>query len=497
MDDQVDRKKYILSLMESGLCTSPWNDVMPFTSSIKPNDNIIFSDERLRPLYEQDLLESIKVLHKIKKSSEYTHETELIARYLMYRMTHDIENREKGYDYDEVVPKLIPLLNENERLQWVFKLMRIYPAGLFVPVVFGSYLTGQYVSIFEDLFGSDFIITLYSCLAVDRPVLLTGETGTGKELFAKAIHFLSDRRDKPFVAVNTSGLPASLLESDLFGHKKGAFTGAINQRAGYFKEAEEGTLFLDEIGDMPIEAQTRLLRVLSDKKFIAVGADASDPQQFKARIICATNKDIPSLIKENKFRSDLYYRISTFELALPSLRNILKNQTGSTTHDLFHASVRDVADDMSYQGDIEITHDATTKLSSYPFPGNYRELQDILTRSIAKMILLNKTSLDIDSIVLPKNCSKGSPEMSEDINIDLNVDSLTYQELAAKIESVRNSFLAKKIAALLHKNKGIVVDAAAEAGFGKGKNAITKFTNAAKKYGINWKDFRKSSDIAD
>ena len=147
---------------------------------------------------------------------------------------------------------------------------------------------------------------------LDVTVLINGETGTGKELIAKALHELSLRRDKPFVAINTAAIPRDLLESELFGHEKGAFTGAMMQRAGRFEQADGGTLFLDEIGDMPIELQTRLLRVLNDGSFYRVGGH--DPLHADVRILAATHQNMEKMVREGKFREDLLYRLNIIRI---------------------------------------------------------------------------------------------------------------------------------------------------------------------------------------
>lgn len=158
---------------------------------------------------------------------------------------------------------------------------------------------------------------------LDVTVLINGETGTGKELIAKALHELSPRKDKPFVAINTAAIPRDLLESELFGHEKGAFTGALTQRSGRFEQADGGTLFLDEIGDMPIELQTRLLRVLNDGSFYRVGGH--DPLHADVRILAATHQPMDKLVKEGRFREDLLYRLNIIRIQIPALRERRKD----------------------------------------------------------------------------------------------------------------------------------------------------------------------------
>src|SRR5271166_3069856 len=155
-------------------------------------------------------------------------------------------------------------------------------------------------------------------MATDLTVMITGESGTGKELVARALHEYGKRRNGPFVPVNMAAIPRELIESELFGHEKGAFTGANSRSAGRFEQAESGTLFLDEIGDMPIEAQTRLLRVLQEGEFTAVGGRT--PIRTDVRIIAATNRDLRQLIRHGLFREDLFYRVNVAPIRLPPLR---------------------------------------------------------------------------------------------------------------------------------------------------------------------------------
>jgi DNA-binding NtrC family response regulator len=208
----------------------------------------------------------------------------------------------------------------------------------------------------------------------DSTVLLEGETGTGKELFAQSIHNASPRKNKPFIAVNCSAFPKELLESEIFGHAKGAFTGASSQKKGLFEEANEGTLFLDEIGEMHPELQAKLLRVLEEQTFTRIG----DTQTLKVnvRIICATNRDLLSEVKEGHFRNDLYYRLSVFRINIPPLRNrkedipLLVNSFLS----IYSLKTKKRINSVSEQF---IEH-----LLYYDWPGNTRELKNIVERAV-------------------------------------------------------------------------------------------------------------------
>jgi two-component system nitrogen regulation response regulator GlnG len=200
-------------------------------------------------------------------------------------------------------------------------------------------------------------------------VLITGESGTGKELVARALHRHSARAAKPFVAINTAAMPKDLLESELFGHERGSFTGAQQQRRGRFEQAEGGTLFLDEIGDMPPELQTRLLRVLSDGTFYRVGGH----QQLKAnvRVIAATHHNLESRVKEGSFREDLYHRLNVIRLRLPSLRERAEDVPLLARHFLA-SSAKQLGVDPK-----RLSEDALAHLARLPFPGNVRQLENL------------------------------------------------------------------------------------------------------------------------
>src|SRR3984957_17010187 len=164
------------------------------------------------------------------------------------------------------------------------------------------------------------VLEKVECVASsDATVLIRGETGTGKELIAHAIHNLSSRRERPFIKLNCAAIPFDLLESELFGHEKGAFTGAIAQKIGRFEMADKGTLFLDEIGDIPLGLQPKLLRVLQEQEFERVGSTRT--HQVDVRLVAATNRDLASMVKQGTFRSDLYYRLNVFPVLLPTLRD--------------------------------------------------------------------------------------------------------------------------------------------------------------------------------
>lgn len=217
-------------------------------------------------------------------------------------------------------------------------------------------------------------------------VLIQGESGTGKELVARAIHFNSGRAAKPFLAVNCGALPESLLESELFGHVKGAFTGAIADKKGLFRSASGGTLFLDEIGEMAVPLQVKLLRVLQEQEVTPVGS--SDPVRFDTRIIAATNKDLEAEVAENNFREDLFYRLNVIEISISSLRE----RRDDIPLLIKHFAAKSARNQNAEEKDV--TSEAMSALMNYSWPGNVRELENAVERAF----ILSGDEIDADSL---------------------------------------------------------------------------------------------------
>jgi two-component system NtrC family response regulator len=242
--------------------------------------------------------------------------------------------------------------------------------------------------------------------ATDAAILITGESGTGKEVIARRIHVHSARSEKPFVAINCAAIPGELLESELFGHTRGAFTGAVRNRSGRFRQAEGGTLFLDEIGEIPLPLQPKLLRVLQEKVVDSVGSDAPIP--VDVRILAATNRDLQDRIREGGFREDLYYRLNVVELRVPPLRERREDIPLLVEH-----FVKELAEGR----DIEVPAGVLARLQSQPWPGNVRELRNACER----MVILcrgNEVSMgDLPSIPgspSPERHSAGNGHGKED-----------------------------------------------------------------------------------
>ena len=208
----------------------------------------------------------------------------------------------------------------------------------------------------------------------DSTVLIQGETGTGKELIARAVHNLSPRCGRPFVTLNCAAIPFDLLESELFGHEKGAFTGAITQRVGRFELANRGTLFLDEIGDIPLALQPKLLRVLQEQKFERLGSGHT--QHVDVRLVAATHRNLMQMVKQNQFRSDLYYRLDVFPIMLPPLRERSEDIEPLVMHflDVFARRMGKTIE--------RIPNETLTAFKNYPWPGNIRQLQNLIERAV-------------------------------------------------------------------------------------------------------------------
>jgi two-component system NtrC family response regulator len=283
----------------------------------------------------------------------------------------------KGDDNDKIIPLLYKAL---EKVQLQKKVKQLEKR------ISDKY---SFDSIIGKSKGLEQVIDLAKKVAkTGSTVLLTGETGTGKEVFAQAIHENSTRAGKSFVALNCSTFSKEILESELFGHKQGAFTGAIKDKKGFIEEANGGTLFLDEIGEMPLELQAKLLRVLETNEYIQIGD--TTPRKSNFRLIAATNRDLKTESDEHRFRSDLYFRLNIFEIKIPPLRERIKDIAPLIYY---------FVEEFSSRGNkkaLTIDADFLNKLETYHWPGNVRELKNVIERSV---ILVNDDVLTQD--VLP------------------------------------------------------------------------------------------------
>lgn len=262
-------------------------------------------------------------------------------------------------------------------------------------------------------------------------VLITGETGTGKELAARAIHRASSRRDKLFVPINCAAIPADMLESELFGYEKGAFTGAHKERIGKFELAHGGTIFLDELAEMPVTLQAKLLRVLQENVIERLGGNRIIP--IDIRIIAATNRDPQAAITENRLREDLYYRVNVFSVELPPLRDRTEDIPALVQHFVAEFS-------KGYSSTPKTTDGALSNLLQYAWPGNVRELRNVMERA---MVLSDGKLLDVPHFPLGTNAAKEILPSQDNLSFD-------SQSLNSAIETLE----AKMIAAALHNSDG-------------------------------------------
>jgi len=306
---------------------------------------------------------------------------------------------------------------------------------------------------FENIIGQGSkMIELYDLMEKVAPtktnILITGESGTGKELVAKAIHYNSPRKDKPFVTLNCGAIPESLIESELFGHMKGAFTDAITTKKGLFEVADEGTLFLDEISELPLMMQVKLLRVLQDREFKRVGG--TEDIRVDVRIISATNKDLEEAVRAKQFREDLFYRLNVIQIKLPTLRE-RKEDIPSLAGHFLNRYAEELGKQIS-----QISPDALRILIQYDYPGNVRELQNIIERAVA---------LENSQELTPSNLSSYLEEQSLNLNkrkgFDLEIpnEGIDLEKIVEDIERTllvkaldRTKGIKKKAAELLHIN---------------------------------------------
>lgn len=268
----------------------------------------------------------------------------------------------------------------------------------------------------------------------DAVVLITGESGTGKELIARAIHFNGRRKDYPFIPVDCASIPETLIESELFGHEKGAYTGALNKKIGKFELSNGGTIFLDEIGNLKLEVQSKLLRILQEQEFTRVGGN--DKIKVDVRVISATNADLPQLIKEKYFREDLYYRLNVIPIHLPPLRERGDDITLLTRHflDLFNKK---------YNKNIKITKDVLEYFHQYNWPGNVRELENTTQR-----LILTASNDAINISDLPKNIIQCDEKISTaKIKAGITLDEV--EKIVIKDTLLENNMNISKAAQIL------------------------------------------------
>jgi DNA-binding NtrC family response regulator len=310
-----------------------------------------------------------------------------------------------------------------------------------------------------DLFGADprlveVLDTIRSVADTSSTVLITGETGTGKELVARAVHQGSARRGGPFVPLNCAAIPESLIESELFGHTRGAFTGAVVAREGRIAAAHEGTLFLDEIGDMPLPAQAKLLRVLQDKQVVPVGADRATP--IDVRIVAATHRDLEAMVEERTFRADLYFRLSVIRLELPPLRE--------RKGDILPLANRfvEIANQTTGRSVTAIDAGAAELLRDHDWKGNVRELYNVIERTV---VMKKAGVLTASDLRLPGKRAPKPPAARAGAPAGTAPAGLTVEEL--NLKSAVDTVERKLIQMALEKSNGNRTEAAALLGLNR------------------------------
>jgi formate hydrogenlyase transcriptional activator len=265
--------------------------------------------------------------------------------------------------------------------------------------------------------------------ASDSTVLIYGETGTGKELIARAIHNLSGREERPLVKVNCGAISAGLVESELFGHEKGAFTGALQQRVGRFELADGGTIFLDEVSELPLETQVKLLRVLQEGEFERVGS--SNPIRVNVRVIAATNRNLTEAVKKGSFRTDLFYRLNVFPIEVPPLRE-RKSDIPLLTNFFLTKFAKKINKQFK-----PISKDTMDRITSYPWPGNIRELQNVIERAV---VLSQGSEIQIDESVLGLH-------VSSELTMDQTLEDVERSHITSILEKTNWVIDGKKGAA--------------------------------------------------
>ena len=282
-------------------------------------------------------------------------------------------------------------------------------------------------------------------------VLILGESGTGKELVARAIHLNSLRNKKPFIVVNTPSVPFDLLESELFGHEKGSFTGANEKREGKFLQANGGTIFLDEIGDMPLDLQAKLLRVIQEKEVEPVGSNK--PIKIDVRIIAATNRNLKSMIKESKFREDLYYRLNVIEITLPPLRD-----RKSDIPVLANFFIEKFAKELGISGK-QLNEESLFFLQSYNFPGNIRELENAIRRTMIMSYHSTLTPEDFYDIIKIDHENISNLKFLDKKNTDsIPFEDIIRQRIKNYLEKIKDTNLTDVYKTIIGTTEKIVIE---------------------------------------
>jgi DNA-binding NtrC family response regulator len=318
----------------------------------------------------------------------------------------------KPFEHDEILSALARVLSDDTKSR---NLSRRQPRPSEEPVTGMVGSCPQMLELFR---------RIRKVAQTNSSVLIQGESGTGKELVARALHEASSRRDSPLISVNCAAIPENLIESELFGHEKGAFTGATSTRTGLVEAANNGTLFLDEIGELPLEAQARLLRVLQEHEIRKVGSVQS--QKVDVRLVAATHRDLKQFVREGRFREDLFYRINVMPLQIPPLR-----ERGNDILELADRILARTCERLG-SGTMQFSADAIQAITTYPWPGNVRELENAIERAVILSedheIPIQLLGLDVELVRIDKKGSYSlEPESSEET---LDIDDDPQEDLS-------------------------------------------------------------------
>ena len=390
-DDRSIRWVLEKALQQEGMTTQSFDSADGVMSRLaRQQPDVIISDIRMPGASGLDLLARIREQHPRLPVIIMTAHSDLDSAVASYQ-GGAFEYLPKPFDVDEAV-SLVKRANQHAQEQ---QGLSVAPALAPTPEIIGE------APAMQEVFRA-----IGRLSHSNITVLINGESGTGKELVAHALHRHSPRAASPFIALNMAAIPKDLMESELFGHEKGAFTGAANQRRGRFEQADGGTLFLDEIGELPLEAQARLLRVLQEGEIRRVGAVQS--QKVDVRLIAATHRDLKSLAKVGQFREDLYYRLHVISLTLPPLR-----ERGADVLEIAQLFLVRQCERME-RGDLRFSSAAEQAIRSYPWPGNVRELENAIERAV---ILCEETDISVELLGI-------------DIDLDELDDNLNLEKLA-------------------------------------------------------------------
>jgi len=345
----------------------------------------------------------------------------------------------KPFEHDEILNAISRVINEGIKQR---NIMRRHPRPNETPVkgMYGS--CPQMLELFR---------RIRKVAMTNSSVLIQGESGTGKELVARAVHEASSRRDSNLISVNCAAIPENLIESELFGHEKGAFTGATSTRTGLVEAANNGTLFLDEIGELPLEAQARLLRVLQEHEIRKVGS--VQPQKVDVRLVAATHRDLKQFVREGRFREDLFYRINVMPLHLPPLRERGNDILELADRILYNTCKRLGMEQMSFSAD------AIQAITTYPWPGNVRELENAIERAVIltedNVIAMELLGLDVELVKIdgknayrtdkPEKEESTSGTIENDPSEDLSLEEYFQRFVLEHQDHMNETELAKKL----------------------------------------------------